>query len=145
MALVREIVQRFVPTSGHEFMVDGPDAVVGQWDDNRLRRVLVNLISNAVKYSPEGGQIAISVQPQGNEVAVSVRDTGIGIKPDDLPHMFEPFRRGRNVGAVDGDGLGLVSVKRLVELHGGTVGVASEEGKWTTFTVRLPIHAVTRS
>ena len=123
--------------------VDAP-ALVGGWDAARLRRVLENLLSNAVKYSPDGGDVVVRVaraeDPDGSVVAVlAVADDGVGIPAADLPHVFERFRRGGNVGAIAGSGIGLAGANRVVEQHGGTVSVESAEGRGSTFTVRLPL------
>jgi signal transduction histidine kinase len=127
--------------------------LVGHWDPLRLERALANLLTNAVKYSPDGGEIEVEVglgqgqeqgqEHEGSEVAVwSVRDHGVGIPAADLPHIFERFRRGSNVaGQIGGTGLGLSSARQIVEQHGGTISVHSEEGKGSTFTVRLPLEA----
>jgi signal transduction histidine kinase len=113
---------------------------VGAWDPVRLGRVLDNLLSNAVKYSPGGGTIKVTVGTEGERWAVlRVADHGVGIPPSDVPYVFDRFRRGRNVsGRIAGTGIGLAAVRRIVEQHGGTVAVESEEGRGTVFTVRLP-------
>lgn len=116
---------------------------VGQWDAPSLERVLDNLLGNAVKYSPRGGNIDVwlSEESPGPEgwVRLCVQDQGMGIPAGDLPHIFERFHRGRNVApAIAGSGVGLASAHRLVEMHGGTLTVHSEEGKGSAFTVRLP-------
>jgi two-component system sensor histidine kinase BaeS len=113
-------------------------------DPVRLRRVLDNLVSNALKYTPPSGEVVVRVYAEHVETerwaVVEVIDTGIGIPSDDLPHLFERFFRGRNV-AVDapGLGLGLATVRQLVEAHGGAVTVSSCEGRGSRFSVRLPI------
>ncbi|MGH2460289.1 MAG: GAF domain-containing protein [Chloroflexota bacterium] len=117
--------------------------VVGFWDARRLERVLNNLLANAIKYSPDGGEITTSVgveERDGRPWAVlSVKDHGVGISAADLPHVFERFYRGRNVAdRSTGSGVGLASVHQIVTHHGGTVDVASDEGVGTTFTIRLP-------
>lgn len=122
--------------------VEGSD-FLGLWDEASLERVLDNLLGNAVKYSPRGGSLDVwlSEESPGSEgwVRLCVQDQGMGIPAADLPHIFERFRRGRNVApAISGSGVGLASAHRLVELHGGTLTVESEEGKGSTFTVRLP-------
>lgn len=118
--------------------------LVGEWDVVRLGRVLENVVSNAVKYCPEGGDIVLTVARQ--EIAgapwavLSVRDHGLGIPASDLPHIFERFRRARNVeGRTAGTGLGLTSARQIVEQHGGTLSVESVEGEGSVFTVCLPL------
>lgn len=108
-------------------------------DPDRIAQVLSNLLSNAVKFTPPGGGITVRAYPLGRSVVVEVEDTGVGIPPDALPHMFERFfqtEAGRQAG---GTGLGLSIVKSLVEAHGGTAWVESEVGRGTTFRFTLPI------
>lgn len=110
-------------------------------DPVRLQQVLWNLLSNAVKFTPSRGAIHVSAHRRGGDVEVSVSDTGAGIGPDFLPHVFERFRQADSspTRIHGGLGLGLAIVRHIVELHGGTVGVASDGlGRGTTFTVRLP-------
>jgi signal transduction histidine kinase len=116
--------------------------LVGEWDELRLGRVLDNLLDNAVKYSPRGGSIKVSIGTTDDGAAVlSVSDRGEGIPESDLPHIFERFRRGRNVeGRIPGTGIGLAGVQRIVEQHQGTIAVDSKVGVGTTFTVRLPLE-----
>ncbi|MFL5353862.1 ATP-binding protein [Archangium sp.] len=119
------------------------EGFVGHWDTQSLERVLDNLLGNAVKYSPRGGTIDVwlSEESPGPEgwVRLCVQDQGMGIPAADLPHIFERFRRGRNVApAISGSGVGLASAHRMVALHGGTLTVQSEEGRGSSFTVRLP-------
>jgi PAS domain S-box-containing protein len=109
-----------------------------QLDSNQLRHVLVNLLSNAIKYTPAGGNVSLRVRGEPAEVVFSVDDQGIGIVAEDQAHLFELFFRARNVGNISGTGLGLAIVKRAVDLHCGDIGVQSEPGKGTCFTVRLP-------
>jgi signal transduction histidine kinase len=116
--------------------------LVGRWDAARLERVLGNLLDNAVKYSPGGTEITLTVARSGATAVVAVRDRGVGIPAGDLPRVFERFYRGSNVaGRIGGTGLGLAGVKRIVEQHGGTIEVESVEGVGSTFTVRLPLRA----
>jgi signal transduction histidine kinase len=119
--------------------------LLGEWDPVRLQRVLSNLLSNATKYSPAGGEILVSVDVGTNDGAsmatVQVMDQGLGIPEADLPHIFERFYRGRNVMALTaGAGIGLSGVKQIVEQHGGRVEVESVEGQGTTVTVVLPVR-----
>ena len=110
-------------------------------DGQKIKQVLYNLLSNAIKFTSEGGQIAIQVAAAGDErIAVVIRDTGIGIKPEDLGRLFVEFQQldGGSTRRFQGTGLGLALTKKLVALHGGTIHVASEFGRGTTFTVHLP-------
>ena len=117
--------------------------LVGDWDYERLARVLQNLLGNAVKYSPGGGDIWVRLrheQTANREWAVlSVQDPGVGIPAADLQEVFEGFHRGTNVSArIPGTGIGLATARQVVEQHGGTLSVESVENQGSTFTVRLP-------
>ncbi len=117
--------------------------VVGDWDEARIERIVSNLISNAVKYSPRGGDITIEASQEtidGQEWAVlAVHDNGIGIPPAELERVFEPYYRASNTaGTVSGSGIGLAGTRHIVEQHGGRIEVASQAGD-TTFIVRLPL------
>jgi two-component system phosphate regulon sensor histidine kinase PhoR len=105
-----------------------------------LDRIFTNLVGNAVKYTLEGGTVSVTVWEQDRQVAVEVKDTGIGIPAGSLPKLFAEFYRAPNAKAFEtGTGLGLVIVKELVESFSGRISVESQEGKGTTFTVRLPL------
>jgi len=108
-------------------------------DETLLRHILTNLLSNAVKYSATGATIEFSVEQKTDEAELVVRDQGIGIPEADRKQIFQAFHRARNVGETPGTGLGLVIVKRCVELHGGHIYFESTEGKGSTFIVRLPL------
>ena len=111
------------------------------WHGNqiRLRQMMDNLVGNAIKYTPEGGRIMISVETQDNQVILRITDTGLGIPPADQQHIFEKFYRATNVpDGVGGSGLGLAIVKSIVESHQGRVWVESTLGEGTTFTIVLP-------
>ena len=115
-------------TSGTDFALQG--------DDDQLLRVLVNLVGNAVKFTPHGGAVTVGLTDLGPDVEIAVEDTGIGIPAPDLPRIFDPYKqahRGRG-----GSGLGLAIVKGLVEAHGGSVHVESAAGRGSRFVVRLP-------
>jgi two-component system CheB/CheR fusion protein len=110
----------------------------------RLTQVLINLINNAAKYTPEGGRIRIAVEGQDKHVLVRVRDNGIGIAADQLPRLFDMFYQvDRSTELARGGlGIGLTLVKQLVNLHGGTVAAFSAGlGQGSEFVVRLPLHA----
>ncbi len=111
-------------------------------DANRLQQIFWNLFSNAIKFTPENGQVTVEVNFDASQVNVSVRDSGIGIAPEFLPYIFDRFRQadGSTTRVHGGLGLGLSIVKHLVQLHNGSVQVASEgKGKGTTFTVGFPL------
>ena len=109
-------------------------------DPHRLEQVLRNLLSNGLRYTPAGGRITVAAREAGGEVRIGVADTGPGIPPADLPHVFERFWRGDKARsrAHGQTGLGLAIARQLVEAHGGRIGVESQEGKGTIFTVWLP-------
>lgn len=111
-------------------------------DRNLVEQVLINLISNAIKYSPKGAWARISTAHQNGFVAVSVQDNGLGIPKDAQARLFEKFYRVRDDDRKDiiGTGLGLSLAKQIIEVHGGTIGVESEHGKGSTFTFTIPIH-----
>lgn len=114
--------------------------LIGTWDARRLGRVLSNLLDNAIKYSPSGGPIRVTVRREGARAVVAVADQGLGIPPHEHERIFGRFQRASNVAPrIGGSGLGLASSKHIVESHGGTIDVVSEEGSGATFIVRLPL------
>ncbi|HEY8808568.1 MAG TPA: ATP-binding protein [Solirubrobacterales bacterium] len=115
--------------------------VVG--DRDRLVQVVSNLVNNAVKYSPDGGTVTLSTRSEGDFALVSVTDTGVGIPPDEIGHVFERFRRVRSGAAqsIPGTGLGLTIVKQIVEMHGGKIWVESAVGHGSAFHFTLPLAA----
>lgn len=119
-------------------IVNGHGIVRG--DPVRLRHVVYNLLDNAIKYTPEGGSIQLTVAPADRRVRLVVEDTGIGISPEDVPHIFERFYRAdkARTRAAGGIGLGLSIVESIVAAHGGSVGVRSAPGEGTCFTVEIP-------
>lgn len=109
-------------------------------DEGSLVEVMVNLLGNAVKYSHPESKVAVRVQAQGAEVLLAVSDTGVGITTEDMTHLFQDFGRGqKQPEGVSGAGLGLAISHRIIEVHGGSIGVESELGKGSTFTIRLPV------
>jgi PAS domain S-box-containing protein len=106
-------------------------------DDKLLRHIFGNLLSNAIKYSPQGGQVRFRIYPDKGQWVFEVSDQGIGIPADEVPHLFASFHRASNVGDIQGTGLGLAIVKNSVDLHRGSIEVASTAGVGTCFTVRL--------
>ncbi|MBN2032222.1 MAG: PAS domain S-box protein [Deltaproteobacteria bacterium] len=107
-------------------------------DPDRMRRVFTNLLDNAFKFSTKGKIISISTEETVREVSVSIKDEGRGIDPDDLPFIFDIFHRGKQADEKTGQGIGLATVKAIVEGHGGKVTVRSKPGQGSTFTVVLP-------
>jgi len=141
----KAVVDEQRSTERHRVRLEAVVPTLVAWvDAARIERVLANLLSNAVKYSPSGGEIAVVIDREartdGADAVVAVRDEGVGIPAADVPRLFERFHRGENVaGRFAGTGLGLAGARHIVEGHGGTIAVASEEGAGTTFTVRLPL------
>jgi len=113
-----------------------------QLDARLVRHILVNLLGNALKYSPPESPVNCSVRAEGEQLHLLVTDQGIGIPPADLPRLFESFHRGTNVGNIQGTGIGLHIVKECVELHRGGIEVRGEPGGGTTFHVRLHAPAL---
>ena len=116
--------------------------LIGTWDLRCLERALTNLIANAIKYSPMGGDIRVRVWPEGEGLqttgVIRIEDQGLGIPADDLPFVFAPFRRARTAGKISGTGIGLASARYCVEEHKGRIQIESQEGVGTSITIRLP-------
>ncbi|HEY8599034.1 MAG TPA: ATP-binding protein [Thermomicrobiales bacterium] len=128
-------------TPQHSLRFIGPLPVIGRWDRARLDQVLTNLLSNALKYSPTGGEVCVEVRATADGRAILlVSDQGLGIPPSEQARLFQPFvRGGSSHGQIGGTGLGLYIVRQIVEGHGGTIAVESTLGEGTTFTVTLPL------
>ena len=126
---------------------DGSGGSVAPLDESLLRHIVGNLVSNALKYSPDGGPVVLRIAIAAGELGIEVSDRGIGIPQADLARLFDSFHRAANVGSISGTGLGLAIVKRAVDRHGGRIEVASrtaEAGEsGTRFTVRLPLAPAT--
>lgn len=129
-------------TERHSLRFEGTQpGPIGEWDPERLERVLDNIVSNAIKYSPDGGEILVEVARERGWGVISVEDHGVGIPTPDLPQVFERYRRASNVSAkFAGTGLGLAGARDLIELHGGSISVTSVEGVGSSFVVRLPLR-----
>jgi PAS domain S-box-containing protein len=139
---VRDVVHRHhTAVSDRRFHVSVPDdGKVVTGDRDRLEQVLGNLLENAVKYSPDGSDVTVTVEDRGESFLTAVCDRGIGIPADELAQVFERFHRGRHVSSTNygGLGLGLYITKQIIERHGGTIWVDSKEGQGTTFYFSLP-------
>ena len=137
-----ELLEAFQPRferAGLELVMHGADKLpVIEADPVHLRRAFGNLLDNALKYSPDGGTVAIEVQEGVNTVTLRFRDQGAGIPPEDLPYIFDMFYRSSSQGKKAGHGLGLAGVEAIVKGHGGRVMVASEVGRGSVFSVVLP-------
>jgi signal transduction histidine kinase len=146
--LIWELADEFQPQAEgrHQLLTLGEtrSGVKVQGDRLKLRQALRNLIGNAIKYTPEGGTVVISMKQDDGTISVSIQDSGYGIPAAELPNIFKRFYRVRNNGddEIEGNGLGLAIVKAIAEQHGGDVTVESEVGKGSCFTVSLPVtHA----
>lgn len=128
-------------TTGHELTLESSEPSVPiECDRVRIIQVLTNLVSNAIKYSPEGGAVRVRVGIDGNDAFAEVRDEGLGIAPEELPRIFDPFHRAKGAARnIPGVGLGLSVSRRIVEAHRGRIDVESELGKGSTFRMRLPL------
>ncbi|MGQ9675953.1 MAG: sensor histidine kinase [Chloroflexota bacterium] len=115
-----------------------PTAVEGTWDQDRIAQAVNNLLNNAVKYSPAGTEIITSVRPLDGDAEITVQDQGPGIPLEEQKALFQPYYRLAGAEGIKGLGLGLYIVRSIAEAHGGSVGVASEVGKGSTFTIHLP-------
>ena len=143
------IAQQQAASPHHTIRIESSvDELLGEWDALRLERVVVNLLDNATKYSPDGSGVTVRLRVELEEPAheqtpawavLEVDDRGIGIPAEDLPHIFERFYRASNVAQrFTGTGIGLAGAKQIVEEHGGTLTIESQEGVGTTVAVRLP-------
>lgn len=121
------------------FSTDEAVPRLGMGDENLVRHILTNLLSNALKYSPPGVPVHLRIHRSAGQAVFTIADRGIGIPAADQARVFDIFHRARNVGQINGTGLGLVIVKRCCDLHGGAIELESEEGKGATFTVKLPL------
>jgi signal transduction histidine kinase len=128
--------------SHHQLSIDAPEPVVGAFDRARVSQLLDNLLENALKYTPHGGQVRVSVEARGADAQLVVSDDGSGIPASDLPHIFERFHRAENARGShsSGLGLGLYICRGIVEEHGGRIDVASVVDRGTTFTITLPLQ-----
>ncbi|HEX6234162.1 MAG TPA: ATP-binding protein, partial [Jiangellaceae bacterium] len=141
-AVVREVAAEYAPIfaeRGIDLQTVADEDVVADVDPVRIRQVVTNLLSNAAKFTPDGGRARVGVEREAGSAVIAVWNSGPGIAVADLPHVFDRFYRGQRATA-SGSGIGLTVVSDLVTAHGGSVDVASSEVDGTTFTVRLPGH-----
>ncbi|SFS91785.1 ATP-binding protein [Marininema halotolerans] len=144
--LGRRILRKFQAIAREQgvLLVDEihPTLAEAIWDEDKVEQVLTNLVDNAIRHTPSGGQVTLSIQQLGEKVQLTVKDTGSGIPEEDLPFVFERFYKAdkaRTRGQSGGTGLGLSIVKHIVEAHGGLVTVKSKLGEGTRFVVQLPL------
>jgi signal transduction histidine kinase len=121
------------------FTMDLPAGLSVAMDESLVGRALENLLGNSIRYTTEGGRIGITAVLEGDEIVLSISDTGIGIPQDEIGKIFDPFYRGTNSRREQGFGLGLTTVKSIIESHGWSIAVNSEVDKGTTFTIRMPV------
>jgi signal transduction histidine kinase/DNA-binding response OmpR family regulator len=141
-ARVREVASQFPTDAAHPLVVEAPDHPLPAWaDGERVAEVVENLISNAIKYSPGGGEVRVVVRRDRETALISVRDRGIGIASEDVPRLFRPFSRvhDRKATGIEGFGLGLSICERIVRAHGSRLEVASGPGEGSTFSFSLPL------
>ena len=118
--------------------MDAPDTIMLRADQDKIERICYNLLSNALKYTSEGGEITLTAKEEDGRVMISVADNGCGISSDELPYIFDRFYQAKNAGR--GTGIGLAIVKAFTELHHGEVSATSVEGKGSTFTIHIPVR-----
>jgi signal transduction histidine kinase len=138
LMLVRERAAR------HEIALEvSVDSRIGDFkgDERKFKQILLNLLSNALKFTPDGGGISVTATVKNPNIEISVADTGIGIAPDDQEFIFEEFRQARGARSTEGTGLGLALTRKFVEMHGGKIRVQSEPGKGSTFIFNLPMQS----
>jgi PAS domain S-box-containing protein len=143
LSLVEQTVKQLQTLSAeHRLVVEAQAPVVGNWDGARLHEVLDNLIGNAIKYSPRGGDVIVQIgfDPTERNARIAIRDSGVGLTPDEATHIFERYYRGQRVRTLEGAGLGLYICQNIVEAHGGRIWALSEgPGAGATFTFTLPV------
>ncbi|WNC61319.1 CHASE3 domain-containing protein [Thermosynechococcus sp. QS41] len=141
---IEQVVQEWqeTGTASHHFYLEVPSVPMFiQGDREMLKQVILNLLTNADRYTPKGGTITLRLEPQGSSAVIHVSDTGMGISEAALPHIFDYFYRDERVRqqGISGSGLGLAIVRQIVHLHRGSITVHSQENQGSTFTVRLPL------
>jgi CheY-like chemotaxis protein len=148
-ALIEEAIEQYRPLADSRQIqlhaVRPGEAMITSGDPQRLMQVISNLVANAVKFTPPGGEVAIGFACERSMIRVGVADNGPGIPEEAIPSLFQRYARvGRATAKIEGTGLGLMIVREIVEAHGGTVGVDSKEGEGSTFWFRLPARETSR-
>ncbi|MDJ1176338.1 ATP-binding response regulator [Roseofilum capinflatum] len=141
--LFKQAIGRMQAIAGSHYCLEFlPEDSVSSWmlDSSLIEQMLVHLLSNAIKYSPQGSKVFIYVRCLDNTIQFQIQDRGIGIPKSEQEHLFESFHRGSNIGNIGGTGLGLSIVKKCVDLHHGTIDIDSQVNQGTTFTITLPAH-----
>jgi len=145
---LKELIERVIEdlqimtNDNHEITFDyKPGSTEVVLDPKQTELMIYNLMSNAIKYSPKGGAVILSVESNNGELSISVKDSGIGIPKEDIPRLFETFHRATNTSNIQGTGLGLSIVKHAVNLHNGRIEVESSEEGGTLFNIRIPLIA----
>jgi PAS domain S-box-containing protein len=147
VALAQQILARFDDAierkPDHQLRLVADGAILGCWDPLRLDQALSNLVSNALKYSPDGGDIELRIRALGGNAIIEISDSGVGISNDERERLFQPFQRGAaSSRGTSGTGLGLYITRQIIEQHGGKIQVDSELGAGSTFTITLPLQPV---
>jgi signal transduction histidine kinase/DNA-binding response OmpR family regulator len=144
-SVMRAVVSRFPDDPKHPVSVDTPDDPVPCWaDQDRMSEVVENLVSNAIKYSPEGGPVRVELKRDAESATLTVVDVGMGIDAKDMDRLFRPFSRvrSRRTAEIEGSGLGLYICDRIVKAHGGRLWVESRPGQGSAFSLALPLFGV---
>jgi signal transduction histidine kinase len=143
--IVREVGEQYASRAeqtDRSFTMNLPDGVVSVLgNETQLKQVVTNLLENALKFTPASGTVSLSLERSANQIILTVSDSGIGIPPEDMPHIFERFHRGRNVSEFSGNGLGLAIVKAIANVHKGRVAVQSRPMQGTSVSMSLPLIA----
>jgi len=143
--MVQKVAQRLLPQAeraGLQLTLDLPEGLrPALVDAEHVQQALTNLLHNAIKFTPSGGRVTLSVREEGNEAIISIRDTGIGIAAEDLPRIFERFYKADRARSTGGTGLGLSIAKHIVQAHGGRIWAESALGQGSTFSFALPLAA----
>jgi two-component system phosphate regulon sensor histidine kinase PhoR len=142
-SLIEDVVTHLSPQTERKkvnlSIVPASDTFIVQVDKDRIRQVIINIVHNAIKFTPSGGRITISTNLSGESVITEIADTGVGISKEDLPHIFERFFKADRSRSSSGTGLGLAIAKHIIQAHGGTIHAQSEEGKGATFIFSIPL------
>lgn len=142
-AVIQDIIQQLSPLAGRQQIAIttnlAPDLPEVQADRDRVRQTIINLVHNAIKFNKPGGRVVLSTRPDKDAVILEVADTGIGISPEELPHVFERFYKADKARSRGGSGLGLAIAKHTIQAHGGKIWAQSTEGQGSSFSFSLPL------